>query len=97
MHAREPDAEFIGTEEVKWKFNIQTDFFLRRTNLSPSAPEWLHLIKISALDCLIRNDAVTRVMTATETLRLITGGNDRNMIVINFVVELSQFRYLVHR
>lgn len=57
----------------------------------------LHLIKISALDCLICNDAVTRVMTAAETLRLITGENDSNMIVINFVMEHSQFRSPVHR
>lgn len=55
--------------------------------------EGLRLIKISASDCLIRNDAVTRVMTTAETLRLITSGNDRNMIVINFVVELAEGRY----
>lgn len=58
--------------------------------------EGLHLIKISALDCLIRNDAVIRVMTTAETLRLITSGNDRNMIVINFVVELVDPGYLLH-
>lgn len=47
--------------------------------------ERFRLIKISVSDCLIRNDAVTRVMSTSETLRLITSGNDRNMIVINFV------------
>lgn len=72
--------------EVQYSKRSFYDEQIRKPSaLNLSLFEKLLLIKINVSHCLICNDAVSRVMITVETQRLITSGNDSNMIVMKFV------------